>query len=108
MIAVIQCAGSKRKSAGFLKMQDGRPVLFVAHPELAPPRANCIYMRPDDESDAEGTWRDRLLAYNASPGDNPLELLPAFELYENDIYRALAKQLGVEKTYILSAGWGLI
>lgn len=89
-------------------MQDGRPVLFVAHPELAPPRANCTYVRPDDESDAEGTWRDQLLAYNASPGDNPLGLLPAFELYENDIYRALAKQLGVEKTYILSAGWGLI
>ncbi len=45
--------------------------------------------------------RDRLLAYNASPGTNPLGLLPAFELYENDIYRALVKQFGVE-TYILS------
>ena len=108
MIVVIQCAGSKRKSAGFLKTQDGRPVLFVAHPELAPAPANCVYACPDDASDAGGTWRDRLVAYNANPGNNPLGLLPAFELYENDIYRALVKQFGVGNTYILSAGWGLI
>jgi hypothetical protein len=107
VIIVIQCAGSKRKDAGFLKTNDGRPVSFVAHPELAPP-ASCVYARPDDASDAGGTWRDQLLAYNASPGNNPLGLLPAFELYENDIYRALAKRFGVENTYILSAGWGLI
>jgi hypothetical protein len=108
VIVVIQCAGSKRKSAGFLKTQDGRPVLFVAHPELAPAPANCVYARPDDTSDAGGTWRDWLLAYNANPGNNPFGLLAAFELYENDIYRALVKQFGIEKTYILSAGWGLI
>jgi hypothetical protein len=108
VIVVIQCAGSKRKNAGFLKTQDGRPVTFVAHPEFAPPAASCVYARPDDASDAGGTWRDRLLAYNANPGTNPLGLLPAFELYENDIYRALVKKFGVENTYILSAGWGLI
>jgi hypothetical protein len=108
VIVTIQCAGSKRKSAGFLKTQDGRPVLFVAQPELAPPAANCVYARPDDASDAGGTWREQLVAYNASCGNNPLGLLPAFELYENDIYRALVKKFGTEKTYILSAGWGLI
>jgi hypothetical protein len=84
------------------------PVSFVAHPELAPPAAGCVYARPDDASQAGGTWREQLVAYNSSPGDNPLGLLPAFELYENDIYRAMVKQCGVEKTYILSAGWGLI
>jgi len=36
--------------------------------------------------------------------NNPLGLLPAFELHENEIYRALVKQFGVGKTYILSAG----
>lgn len=108
MIVVIQCAGSKRRNAGCLKTKDGRPVSFVAHPELAPPAVSCLFARPDDASDAGGTWRDQLLAYNASPGNNPLGLLPAFELYENDIYRALVKQFGVENTYILSAGWGLI
>jgi hypothetical protein len=41
-------------------------------------------------------------------GGNPLGLLPAFELYENHIYRALASRFGAEKTYIVSAGWGLI
>lgn len=108
VIVVIQCAGSKRKNAGCLKTKDGRPVSFVAHPELAPPAVGCLYARPDDASDAGGTWRNQLLAYNASPGNNPLGLLPAFELYENDIYRALVKQFGLGNTYILSAGWGLI
>ena len=108
MIIVIQCAGSKRKKAGFLKTKDGTAVSFVAHPEFAPPAVSCLYARPDDASDAGGTWRDQLLAYNASPGNNPLRLLPAFELYENDIYRALVKQFGVGNMYILSAGWGLI
>ena len=61
-----------------------------------------------DPSDAGGTWRDKLLAYNANPGNNPLGLLPAFELYENDIYRVLVKKFGIENTYILPAGWGLI
>jgi hypothetical protein len=108
VIVVIQCAGSKRKNAGYLKTKDGRPITFVAHPELAPPAATCVYARPDDPSDAGGTWRDVLLAYNASPGNNPLGLLPAFELYEHDIYRALVRKFGVENMYILSAGWGLI
>ena len=108
MIVIIQCAGSKRKNAGCLKTKDGTPVSFVAHPEFAPPATNCVYARPDDASDAAGTWRDQLRTYNASPGNNPLGLLPAFELYENEIYRALVKQFGLASTYILSAGWGLI
>jgi hypothetical protein len=108
MMVVIQCAGTKRENAGHLKTQDGTPVSFVAHPDFAPPSGSYVYARPDDASDAGGTWRDQLLAYNTNPGDNPLGLLPAFELYENDIYRALVKKFGVEKTYILSAGWGLI
>jgi hypothetical protein len=108
VIVVIQCAGSKRKNAGFLRTKDGRPVSFVAHPELAPPTVGRVYARPDDASDSGGTWRDQLLAYNANSGANPLGLLRAFDLYENEIYRALVKQFGLERTYILSAGWGLI
>ncbi|MFY9829501.1 MAG: hypothetical protein WAK69_12965 [Rhodoplanes sp.] len=113
MIVVIQCAGSKRKNAGFLKTKDGRPVsssLIRSWRRLQLIMGTCpyVYARPDDASDAGGTWRDQLLAYNANPGNNPLGLLPAFELYENDIYRALVKQFGIENTYILSAGWGLI
>jgi hypothetical protein len=108
VIVVIQCAGSKRKNAGCMKTKHGKPVSFVAHPEFAPPAASCVYARPDDASDADGTWRDQLLAYNSSHGNNPLGLLPAFELYENDIYRALVKRFGLGSTYILSAGWGLI
>jgi hypothetical protein len=108
VIVVIQCAGTKRKNAGVLKTKDGRALSFVAHPEFAPPPVSCVYARPDDASDAGGTWRDQLLAYNASSGNNALGLLPACELYENDIYRTLVKQCGVKNSYILSAGWGLI
>jgi hypothetical protein len=108
VIVVIQCAGSKRKNAGSLKVKDGRTVSFVAHPEFAPPAASRVYARPDDACDTGRTWRDKLLAYNASPPNNPLGLLPAFELYENDVYRALVKHFGLGSTYIISAGWGLI
>jgi hypothetical protein len=108
MIVVIQCAGSKREGAGCLTTKDGRPVSFVAHPEAAPPAANRLYARPDDPSDLGASWRERLLAYNETPGDNRLELLPAFELYKNDIYRALIARFSVENSYILSAGWGLL
>ena len=108
MIVVIQCAGRKRGRAGFLKTRDGTPVSFVAQPQLAPPAERRVYARPDDLSDLGGSWREQLLAYNENPGDNPLGLLPAFELYENEIYRALVTRFGMERTYILSAGWGLI
>jgi hypothetical protein len=111
MIVVIQCAGTKREDAGHLKMQDGRLVSFVAHPEELELHAeNCLYARPDDPSDRGGSWREFLDAYNENPGDNPLGLLPAFELYKparpyNNIYRDLVNGYGLQNTYILSAGW---
>jgi hypothetical protein len=108
VIVVIQCAGSKRKHAGYFRTKGGAPIAFVARPELAPPSGNFAYARPDDASDGEGTWRDRVVAYNLEPEKNRLGLLPAFELYENDIYRALVKRFGIERCYILSAGWGMI
>lgn len=108
MIVVIQCAGSKRAGAGTLRTMDGRPVLFVAHPEKAPSQDNCVYARPDDLAENGQSWRETVLAYNQSPGQNPLGLLPAYQLYKNEIYRALVKRYGIENTYILSAGWGLL
>jgi hypothetical protein len=95
VIVIIQCAGSKRDGAGYLTTNDGRPVSFVAHPELAPPAAGRLYARPDDQSDQGGSWREQLVAYNKTPGDNPLGLLPAFELYTNDIYHALVTRFGM-------------
>jgi hypothetical protein len=107
LIVVIQCAGKKRKD-GFLCAREGKPVIFVADPASAPLSDDYVYMRPDDPSDQGGSWRDVLVRYNEAPGNNPLSLLPAFELYERDTYRALVKRFGVDKSYILSAGWGLI
>jgi hypothetical protein len=108
MIVVIQCAATKRPQAGRLHTASGKPVLFVADPRKAPPSADCLYVRPDDLSDNGPSWRELVLRYNNAPGANPLGLLPAFMLYENDIYRRLVEKIGTDNTYILSAGWGLI
>jgi hypothetical protein len=108
MIVVIQCAASKTDGAGFLRTTMGTLVVFVADPPKAPASEAYIYRRPDDPSDQGPSWRDVLLQYNKTPEQNPLGLLPAFELYENRIYGELVERFGLEKTYILSAGWGLI
>lgn len=108
MIVIIQCAARKREDAGCLKTRDGRRVIFVGDPGSAPTREGCVYARPDDPSDQDGSWRDVLLRYNGSPGSNPLGLLPALELYGSGTYRKLAGKFGVTRTYVLSAGWGLI
>jgi hypothetical protein len=108
MIVVIQCAASKRVGAGNLRTTDGTPVLFVANPGLAPDANNLMYACPDDAAGDTQSWRQTLLRYNEAPGDNPLRLLPAYELYANDTYRRLAVRFGIANTFILSAGWGLI
>lgn len=108
MIVVIQCAAKKRDDAGHLRTKDGTPVLFVADPDKAPPEAGYVYARPDDIADDGKSWRDILLGYNRQPGNNPLGLLPAFELYGNAAYRRLADRVGTRNLFILSAGWGLI
>jgi hypothetical protein len=108
MIAVIQCAGTKQPHAGRLARNDGTQVKFIAHPNAARPKADLIYARPDDRSDRGVSWREVILEYNKTPADNPLKLLPAWQLYRNDVYARLARELGVGNVYILSAGWGLI
>ena len=111
MIIVIQCAGSKNPDAGHLRTQRGQKIEFVGNPEAVPSNArqdDVLYARPDDHSDTEGTWRERLCEYNAVTCNNPLSLLPAFMLYKNAAYKRLADYYGTEHLYILSAGWGLV
>ena len=108
MIVVIQCAARKAANAGHLRTQDGRKVMFVANPDLAPPDGDYIYARPDDVSDTGLSWRTVLRQYNENPGDNRLGLLPAWRLYRNPTYEILAEHCGLDRLYILSAGWGLI
>jgi hypothetical protein len=107
MIVVIQCAATKRPGAGRLKTADGRDVIFVAHPEIAPIDGS-FYARPDDEAGTGSSWRDLVLAYNRAPVGNPLRLSQAYRLYENRVYSRMVERLSVENIYILSAGWGLI
>ena len=114
---VIQCAASKNRpaskdpNAGYLATADGKPVLFVADPATAPLRSEVKYQRPDDVASSGLSWRDELVKYNKTyrdTGANPLGLLPAWRLYENSAYGHLVNQLGEDKVFILSAGWGLI
>lgn len=108
MIVVIQCAATKRHSAGCLVSASGRQVVFVARPEAAPADSARLYARPDYPSGSGKSWREILIEYNEHPGNNPLSLCPAWQLYENPTYERLAKMLGVANVFILSAGWGLI
>lgn len=107
MIVVIQCAASKAPDAGHLATADGKPVIFVAHPEIAP-KHDGFYARPDDDAGEGRSWREVLLAYNREQLGNVLGLLPAFRLYQNPVYERLVDNLGTENVYILSAGWGLV
>jgi hypothetical protein len=107
MIVVMQCAARKHNDAGFLRAEDGRRVCFVADPSMAP-RSDCLYAHPDDFSDRGPSWRELLSQYNDIEKSNPLGLLPAYSLYRDDSYARLAEHVGIDKLFILSAGWGLI
>ena len=107
-IVVIQCAGRKQPNAGYLRNNDGRKVMFVANPDNAPKDASYAYARPDGVDDAGEPWREKLLRYNREQPDNPLGLLPAWQLCQNPAYGLLYRKCGPDNLYILSAGWGLI
>lgn len=107
-VIVIQCANRKRPEAGHME-EAGRKVLFVADPASAPPGDPVLYRRPDDPAPSGRSWRDMLEDYNRNRrADNPLGLLPAWKLYENAAYGALAGRFGTDNLFILSAGWGLV
>ena len=108
---VIQCAARKDPNAGRLATADGKPVFFVADPATAPLLPEVEYRRPDDIAPSGVSWRKELAKYNENyrdSGANPLGLLPAWRLYANPAYEYLVNQLGEDKVFILSAGWGLI
>ena len=114
---VIQCAAgknhpaSKDPNAGYLATANGKPVLFVADPAIAPQQSEVEYRRPDDIAPSGVSWRKELAKYNENyrdTGANPLDLLPAWRLYTHRAYKHLVNRLGEDKVFILSAGWGLI
>ncbi len=108
MIVVIQCAASKRPGAGRLISPSGKPVVFVATPLAAPADSVHEYARPDDPCGTGMSWRQELLRYNREAKDNPLGLVPAWQLYQNKTYGQLVDRFGPHRVFILSAGWGLI
>ena len=108
MTVVIQCAAGKRPSAGHLITRNGQRVMFVADPTKAPTNTSLVYQRPDDAVQSGVTWREKLQEYNRNSMDNPLGLLPAWQLYRNPVYADLVGAFGLQNVYILSAGWGLV
>lgn len=109
MKVLIQCAATKDPRAGCMRTIDGRRVKFVAHPPLkGEGGGDYLLVHPDDHSDNGQTWRARVLAYNQNREVNPFGLLPAYRLYSNPVYQALADGFGIRNLFILSAGWGLI
>lgn len=108
MKIVVQCAAGKESSAGYMQTKDGRRVMFIAQLQFAPQSHDVIYATPDEKPDGQASWRALLREYNKNPGNNPLNLYPAYKLYKNEIYRALVNRFGVEGVFVLSAGWGLI
>lgn len=106
MIIIIQCAATKSPNAGYFHDKPGVKVAFVAHPDIAPPVPGLNYAKPDDMC-REKTYRQRLLDYNES-GRNPWSLLPAWQLYQNQVYSRLFETVRSQCLFILSAGWGLI
>jgi hypothetical protein len=107
VIVVMQCAARKQPDAGHMLTQDGRRVCFVADPTSAP-ASDFLYARPDDISDVGPSWRELLCKYNKLSEGNPLRLLQSYSLYRDSAYARLSERVGVNKFYILSAGWGLV
>lgn len=107
---VIQCAGRKNsvQPGQGLRTNENQIIKFVSHPALAP-RDGLYYAHPDDRNSDGGTWRNYIVKYNREGGElNRLGLLPAYQLYANEIYRSLVNKFGIDRVFILSAGWGLI
>jgi len=108
MIVAIQCAATKNSHPGHLHAVDGRRVVFVARPELAPAEEGVLWARPDDPADDAGlTWRQVLSGLDDQARARA-GLLKASELYRPESYRTLVATFGPEHVYILSAGWGLV
>jgi len=82
--------------------------MFVADPVSAPRTDRIDYARPDDPADGGGSWRARLFTYNETPAQNPYGLLPAWQLYDRVEYGMLVERFGIDRLFVLSAGWGLI
>lgn len=105
---IIQCASKKQEGAPSLVAPDGRRVEFVADPSAGALLDGVLWARPDDPMPgAARTWRQELARLVAS-GEAVRTLLPAWRLYRPRAYGMLVEACGVERAFILSAGWGLV
>lgn len=109
-ILVMQCAKSKR-DGGWFQAKDGKALVFVADPTMAPVAPGTCPVHPDSEDEDGFAWRKRVLDYNrahAATGANPFNLHAAGELYLNPAYGKVAHAVPAKNFYILSACWGMV
>jgi hypothetical protein len=99
-IPVLCCSKSKKSD---IFSYNNKRINFVALPEVAPKNGDdVLYCTPDDNiPDLAKKWRDLIDEQTHE------DLMCAFKLYNNEVYRSLYKKFG-EHFYILSAGWGII
>ena len=111
MKVVIQCAAKKNPLARHLTDSNGVRILFVAKPEIAPPNQSLRYARPDHTAANGKSWVEYLREYNEQynkHGNNPCQLIPAYQLYARPSYKMLVNRYGADNVFVLSAGWGLV
>jgi len=97
-IPVLCCSGRKTRDTF---TYNGKCVRFVASPPT-PPNDDAIYAAPDDYIyGTHKTWRSLISEQN-----HP-DIVPAYKLYQNDVYRCLYAAYG-KHFYIFSAGWGIV
>ena len=105
---VFQCSSRKHEN---LWTYEGQRIEFVAQPEQCGGSTGFLYSRPDDLiPNTNKTWRRELEDYSrrhSGTGDNPDDLLKAWELYKPKEYGLLVSRFGYKNVFILSAGWGL-
>ena len=100
MKIVIQCAATKSEKAGNMINFENKPMVFVAHQDLAPVFEEYVYTHPDYNADQGRTWRQLLVDYNQRNINNPLGLTPAYKLYKHPVYEQLVEKFGIENVYI--------
>jgi hypothetical protein len=107
MIVVIQCAATKRQDAGYFQSESGNRILFVAAPAMAPASTVVTYAHPDEAAEDGRSWRQHVADYDKL-SENPFGLFRACDLYTNPAYSQLVNRFGLDRVFILSAGWGLL
>ena len=108
MIAVIQCAATKRCDAGHLRRQDGTKVMFVADPQRRRPIQNACLRAPTTFRIPARAGGRFWYGTTRTPETIRSDCYALLSCIKTPPTAGLWSTLGASKVFILSAGWGLI